>query len=81
VIGIGAEVFALRADKGDEVWRTHLAANPGEFLFIQPLVYDNVAYAATSPGAYIGGTRGIFFALDAASGAVLWQWDTTVDNL
>ncbi len=81
MIGIGAEVFALRADSGDEVWRTQLSANPGEFLFIQPLVYDNVVYVATSPGAYIGGTRGIFFALDAASGAVLWQWDTTVDNL
>jgi alcohol dehydrogenase (cytochrome c) len=81
VIGLSAEVFALDAADGNERWRVKLSANPYEFLFIQPLVYDNVVYVGTSPGAYVGGTRGILFALDASSGAVLWQWDTTVDNL
>jgi glucose dehydrogenase len=80
-IGLQAEAFALDAQRGDEVWRVKLSANPAEFIFMQPIVYDNVVYIATSPAAYIGGTRGILFALDAESGAVLWQWDTTTDNL
>ena len=33
------------------------------------------------PGPMSAVARGILFALDARSGAVLWQWDTTVDNL
>jgi outer membrane protein assembly factor BamB len=80
-IGLSAEMFALDAATGDEVWRVKLSANPAEFIFMPPLVYDNVVYVSTSPGAYVPGSRGIFFALDARSGAVLWQWDTTTDNL
>lgn len=80
-IGLQAEALALDAATGEEVWRTRLSANPNEFIFMQPVVYDSVVYIATSPAAYVGGTRGILFALDAQSGAVLWQWDTTTDNL
>jgi glucose dehydrogenase len=80
-LGAVAETFALDAATGDEIWRTRLSANPAEFIFMQPTVYDNVVYIATSPSAYIGGTRGILFALSADSGDVLWQWDTTTDNL
>lgn len=80
-LGVVAEAFALDAASGEEVWRTQLSANPREFIFMQPLVYDSVVYLATSPSAYIGGTRGILFAMDARSGDVLWQWDTTTDNL
>jgi glucose dehydrogenase len=80
-LGAAPEVFALDAATGDEVWRTRLSANPAEFIFMQPAVYDSVVYIATSPSAYIGGTRGILFALSADSGDVLWQWDTTTDNL
>ncbi len=80
-LGADPEVFALDAATGDELWRTRLSANPAEFIFMQPTVYDSVVYIATSPSAYIGGTRGILFALSAGSGDVLWQWDTTTDNL
>lgn len=80
-LGADPEVFALDAATGDELWRTRLSANPAEFIFMQPVVYDSVVYIATSPSAYIGGTRGILFALSADSGDVLWQWDTTTDNL
>ena len=80
-LGASPEVFALDANNGDEVWRTRLSANPAEFIFMQPTVYDSVVYIATSPSAYIGGTRGILFALSADTGDVLWQWDTTTDNL
>ncbi len=80
-IGLQAETVALDAATGEEIWRTKLSANPNEFIFMQPVVYDSVVYIATSPAAYVGGTRGILFALDAQSGAVLWQWDTTAGNL
>jgi len=80
-LGADPEVFALDAATGDELWRTRLSANPAEFIFMQPAVYASVVYIATSPSAYIGGTRGILFALSAESGDVLWQWDTTTDNL
>ena len=80
-LGADPEVFALDVATGDEIWRTQLSANPAEFIFMQPVVYDSVVYIATSPSAYIGGTRGILFALSAESGEVLWQWDTTTDNL
>lgn len=80
-LGIIPDVFALDAATGKEIWRVKLSANPAEFIFMQPIVYDNVVYIGTSPGAYVGGTRGILFALDAKTGVVLWQWDTTTDNL
>ncbi len=80
-LGLTAEAFALDAASGKEVWRVKLSHNPYEFIFMQPIVHDNVVYIGTSPGAYVGGTRGILFALDAKTGAVLWQWDTTTDNL
>ncbi|HEU0116155.1 MAG TPA: PQQ-binding-like beta-propeller repeat protein [Thermomicrobiales bacterium] len=81
VIGMTAEVVALHAVTGADVWRVKLSANRNEFVMMQPLVYDNVVYVSTAPAAYVGGTRGILFALDANTGGVLWQWDTTVDNL
>lgn len=80
-LGASPEVFALDAATGDELWRTQVTANPVEFIFMQPTVYDSVVYIATSPSAYIGGSRGVLFALSADTGQVLWQWDTTTDNL
>ncbi len=78
---IMAEVFALDASTGEEVWRTNLSANPNEYVFMQPIVYDNVLYVGTSTATYMGGVKGGFYALDAATGAVLWMFDTTIDNL
>lgn len=50
-----------------------------------PIVYDNTVYISTVPGNaqgfYVGGGRGIFYALDVHSGAIRWSWDTTTDNL
>jgi hypothetical protein len=58
-IGLAAETFALDAATGEEIWRVKLSANPTEFIFMAPLVYDNVVYVGTSPGAYVGGSPGI----------------------
>jgi glucose dehydrogenase len=84
-IGDTAEVFALTADTGKEVWRVKLSSNPGEGVDIAPTVYNSTVYVSTVPGTskafYGGGRKGIFYALDAGTGAVLWQFDTTTDNL
>jgi outer membrane protein assembly factor BamB len=84
-IGDTAEVFALRADTGTEVWRIRLSHHGGEGVDMAPTVYDNTVYVSTVPGNstsfYGGGRKGILYALDAPTGTVLWQFDTTTDNL
>jgi glucose dehydrogenase len=83
--GDSRQAFALDAASGKEVWRVTLSANPGEGIDMAPTVYGNTVYIATVPGSstkfYRGGARGILFALDAKTGGVLWQFDTTTDNL
>jgi glucose dehydrogenase len=84
-LGDTAEVVALAADTGKEVWRVKLSANPGEGVDMAPTVYNSTVYVSTVPGTseavYGGGRKGILYALDAGTGAVLWQFDTTTDNL
>jgi len=84
-LGDTAEVVGLNAETGDEVWRVQLSVNPAEGIDIAPIVYDNVVYVSTVPGDsevfYTGGGKGIVYALDALTGNVLWQFDTTTDNL
>ena len=48
--GLNAEAFALDGATGAEVWRVKLTPNPNEFVFMQPLVYDNVVYSAPRRG-------------------------------
>lgn len=82
--GVG-DVVALKPDSGDEVWRTNIKGPINEGITTAPLVYDSVVYVSTIPGSsegfYIGGQRGLVHALDAATGQVLWYFDTTTDNL
>ncbi|MGH2558356.1 MAG: PQQ-binding-like beta-propeller repeat protein [Thermomicrobiales bacterium] len=84
-LGDTAEVVALNAETGAELWRVQLSANPAEGISIAPVAYDNVLYVSTVPGDseafYTGGAKGIVYALDVQTGAVQWQWDTTTDNL
>lgn len=83
--GDTAEVFALEAATGKELWRVRLTNNPREGIDMAPAVYDSTVYVSTvagnSRGFNQGGTRGILYALDAGTGATLWQFDTTTDNL
>jgi outer membrane protein assembly factor BamB len=81
VLGDTAEVFALSANSGKVLWRVKLTGNAGEGIDIAPVVFDNTVYVSTAPSNsdtfYRGGQKGVFFALDADNGAVLWQFDTT----
>lgn len=83
--GDDGEAFALDAQDGHERWRVKLTTNPSTGIDIAPVVYDHVVYISTVPGAsyifYQGGQRGIIHALDATTGASLWSFDTTTDNL
>jgi outer membrane protein assembly factor BamB len=80
-----ADVVALKADTGEEVWRSNIKGPLNEGITTAPLVYDSVVYVSTIPGSaeafYGGGQRGLIHALDAATGGVLWYFDTTTDNL
>lgn len=84
-LGDTAEVVAVKADSGDELWRVKLSNNMGEGVDMAPLIYDNTVYVSTVPGNtqvfYRGGQKGIIYALDLASGHTMWQFDTTTDNL
>ena len=78
--------FALNAKNGEKIWEVPLTNNAFECIDMVPAVYDNTVYISTNPnnvtnGNYRGGARGILYALDAASGATLWSFDTSRDNL
>ena len=80
-----AEVVALDAATGSEIWRQRIGSPPGEGIDMAPIVYDGLVYISTVPGTglgsfYAGGDRGVLYALDAVNGEVAWWWDTTGDN-
>jgi outer membrane protein assembly factor BamB len=82
VFGVeGSEgVVALDAATGEQLWTTSLAATPTTGIDIQPTVYDGIVLVSTVPvsigGIYTPGDRGVISALDAATGEVLWSFDT-----
>jgi glucose dehydrogenase len=84
-IGNTSEVFALKIDTGEQVWRIKLTNNDHTGVDMAPTVYNNIVYISTVPGNgnqfYRGGGRGILYALDAQTGVELWEFDTTTDNL
>ena len=82
--GVG-DVVALDPKTGGDVWKTNIKGPLNEGITVSPLVYNNMVFVSTIPataeGFYQGGQRGVVFALDAATGQVLWYFDTTTDNL
>jgi outer membrane protein assembly factor BamB len=78
-------VLALDQDTGAELWRTRITTTPTLGVDIQPTVFDGIVFAATVPvsigGIYTPGDRGVLYALDAATGAVRWSFDTVKGDL
>ena len=78
-------VLALDATTGKELWRTKLAATPTLGVDVQPTVFDGIVFASTVPvsvrGIFTPGDRGTIYALDAATGAVRWSFDTVKGDL
>ena len=68
-------VFALRAATGAPAWVNAHVLNTGEGTFgIQPQVADGRVYLASQYGSGAGG--GVLLALNAATGAALWRFNT-----
>jgi glucose dehydrogenase/plastocyanin len=84
-VGGPADVIGVKADTGEEVWRTNIQGFRKEGITMAPLIHDSTVYVSTIPGTpeqfYQGNQRGFIVALDLIDGKVLWYFDTTVDNL
>jgi len=70
-------VFALNATTGAVIWTASGLLTSGQGTFeIQPMVAGGRVYLASAYGSGKGG--GVLLALDAASGKLLWKFDTVV---
>ena len=70
-------VFALNAATGKVIWNDSSLLNSGQGSFeIQPPVAGGRVYLASAYGSGPGG--GVLLALDAATGKVLWRFNTVV---
>jgi alcohol dehydrogenase (cytochrome c) len=77
--------FALSAATGRQLWIRTLTGNDHEGIDMAPGYNNGTVYVSTVPvnptvGAYLGGGKGILWALNAATGAPEWNWDE-VGNL
>jgi alcohol dehydrogenase (cytochrome c) len=67
-------LVAVSSDSGRIVWRRHLSGGPGERF--------NLGFISGSLSAgdlvFVGEPNGVFFALDARDGSVLWRYDLNI---
>jgi alcohol dehydrogenase (cytochrome c) len=76
--------FALSAATGTQLWSRTLIANDHEGIDMAPGYNHGTVYVSTVPvnplvGVYLGGGKGILFALNAKTGAPEWSWDEVGD--
>jgi alcohol dehydrogenase (cytochrome c) len=76
---------ALSAATGKQLWSRTLIQNDHEGIDMAPGYNHGTVYVSTVPinpavGQYLGGGKGILWALDARTGAPEWAWDE-VQNL
>ena len=80
-----AGVVALDRSDGKRLWSTDVTATASTGIDIQPIVVDGLVIVSSVPvsigGIYIPGDRGVVTALDAATGAVRWTFDTVKGDL
>jgi alcohol dehydrogenase (cytochrome c) len=77
--------FALSAATGRQLWIRTLTGNDHEGIDMAPGYNHGTVYVSTVPvnplvGVYLGGGKGILWALNARTGAPEWSWDE-VGNL
>jgi glucose dehydrogenase len=76
--------FALDARSGNVIWTRKLIRNNDEGIDMTPQVFDNTVVFSTVPGNttsfYKGNGDGIVWALDAATGAPKWKFNTVSDG-
>ena len=76
---------ALSAATGRQLWSRKLTGNDHEGIDMAPGYNHGTVYVSTVPvnpkvGQYLGGGKGILWALNARTGAPEWSWDE-VQNL
>ena len=76
---------ALNAATGAQLWSRTLIGNDHEGIDMAPGYNHGTVYVSTVPvnpavGVYLGGGKGILWALNARTGAPEWSWDQ-VQNL
>ena len=85
----GAHVFAVSQADGKLLWNTQVEANQAAIITGSPVVYNNVVYVGVSSeeegltenkGYACCTFRGSIVALNATTGAKLWQTYMTPDN-
>jgi outer membrane protein assembly factor BamB len=76
--------FALDPSNGKQLWSHKLVRNGNEGIDMTPQVYDNTVLFSTVPGNaakfYAGNGDGIVWALDPATGAKKWTFNTVSDG-
>jgi alcohol dehydrogenase (cytochrome c) len=75
---------ALSAATGRQLWSRTLIRNDHEGIDMAPGYNDGTVYVSTVPvnqtvGEYLGGGNGVLWALNAATGAPEWSWDSAQD--
>lgn len=75
---------ALDLSTGDELWRAPIEVPKNGGYTIAPLAYDGRVFLSTVPvtttSQYLGGVNGTLYALDQATGDVLWSFATVEDE-
>jgi alcohol dehydrogenase (cytochrome c) len=72
VLDTGA--FALARADGKELWQRHLTSATEQFVDVPPVVWHDLVFVGTV--GFPPGGRGAIYALDAATGATRWKFDT-----
>jgi alcohol dehydrogenase (cytochrome c) len=75
---------ALSAATGRQLWSRVLIGNDHEGIDMAPGYNHGTVYVSTAPvnptvGEYLGGGKGILWALNAKTGAPEWSWDQVQD--
>jgi outer membrane protein assembly factor BamB len=80
VFGISGSSTAVAhdADTGAVLWQRNLGVRTGNQINVQPTLVGRCVLVATS--ALAPGSRGTLFALDEATGAVVWSFETVPDD-
>ena len=73
----GQQIAAYDADTGEQIWAAEIAEGGSE-LNVQPFVYNEMVLASTS--GFPAGVRGTIYALDQATGDVVWTFATVEDE-
>jgi glucose dehydrogenase len=78
------EFVALDINTGNELWKAPIVVPKNGGIGIAPVAYDELVYLSTEPvsttSSYLGGVNGTFYALDQATGAVVWSFATVEDS-